>query len=124
MHHRSLRPVTEGAGGRACKSYPVQVLGESCVMAAAKPGQVDAVLPREGHLGRGNPGRTGTQQGVSRGRSQRPRGELTMYVSSLREASWAGGEGEVKGAVVFSRRVVYVTSGGGGCLHVVEGVGW
>ena len=61
MHHGSLCLVTEGAGGRGCKSYSVHVLGESCVMAAAKPGQVDAVLPRERYLGRGNLGRAGTQ---------------------------------------------------------------
>ena len=50
MHHSSLRLAAEGAGGRGCKSYPVHVMGECSVVAAAEPGEVHPVFPWERFL--------------------------------------------------------------------------
>ena len=57
MHHCPLLLIAEGASGVGCKSYPVHVMGEGSVVAAAEPGEVDPVFPWEIFL-----------RGVDRGR--------------------------------------------------------
>ena len=57
MPHSPLHLVAEGAGGCGCTSYLVHVVWERCVVAAAEPGKVDPVFPREGFF-----------RGIDRGR--------------------------------------------------------